>query len=182
MAIKGIGFCNMELRLKVFARGLTHLRAIGDSRIEIETSSQKRASYSKGKSPGEHHQQKVYGGSKQQRQDGQRQSCSYDKSERNMLGQIRSGDDGIRIPKDPNASETSLKYYNSVASSIGRSIATMVDPTNPQRFLHAMASRKKTTPTTFTIYLDDTDTTHLKGQKQVEFTFNAVTEVPPKED
>jgi hypothetical protein len=99
----------------------------------------------------------------------------------NILGEIISGDDKIRIPKDPNASETSLKYYNSAASSIGRSIATMVDPTNPQRFLDAMASRKKTTPTTFTIYLDDTDTTHLKGQKQVAFTFNAVTEGPQKE-
>ncbi len=100
----------------------------------------------------------------------------------NMLGEIISGDDKIRIPKDPNASETSRKYYNSAASSIGRSIATMIDPTNPQRFLDAMASgKKKTTTATFTIYLDDIDTTHLKGRKQVAFTINSVTEGPQKE-
>jgi hypothetical protein len=99
-----------------------------------------------------------------------------------MLGKIISGDDNIQIPKDPNASETSLKYYNSAASLIGRSIATMIDPTNPQRFLDAMASfKKKTAPTTFTIYLDDIDTTHLKGQKQVAFTINSVMEGPQKE-
>jgi hypothetical protein len=98
----------------------------------------------------------------------------------NMLGEILSGDDKIRIPKDPNASETSRKYYKAAASSIGRSIATMIDPTDPQRFLDAMASGKKNTPTTFTIYLDDIDTS-VKGHKQVEFTINSLPEGHPKE-